>query len=60
MKTKTQLRIIIIICFILFQVIQVHAQFLDDPGGDPGYEDVRLMGFIVAYCCWNWLCCKTN
>jgi hypothetical protein len=44
MKTKTQLRIIIIICFILFQVIQVHAQFLDDPGGDPGYEDVPVDG----------------
>ena len=44
MKTNTQLRIIILICFILFQVIQVHAQFLDDPGGDPGYEDVPVDG----------------
>ena len=47
MKTNTQLRIIILICFILFQVIQVHAQFLDDPGGDPGFEDVPIDGGLT-------------
>ncbi len=44
MNNNTQRKLIILVCILLFQVANVQAQFLDDPGGDPGYEDVPVDG----------------
>lgn len=42
------IKISILIALLIMNCVELHAQTLDDPGGDPGGEDVPIDGGITA------------
>jgi hypothetical protein len=38
----------LLIFLLIINIVQLNAQILDDPGGDPGFEDVPVDGGLTV------------